>query len=147
MISIELYGLLITEFIHYYLTRAITRTVTGLFSPVQPGSEGRQMCAGEVGDEVEGQVWEELDRCTDPIEQVQNAPRPFGPVIDLFPNKGRNRIMVTPIQFKSAPSGYRISCLLHPAACDSTVTYCRGTGAIGVPTHKRTPPPFRSFRF
>ena len=29
--------------------------------------------------------------------------------------------MVTPIQFKSAPSGYRMSCLFHPAASDSTV--------------------------
>ena len=34
--------------------------MTGLFSPVQPGSEGcpPKMCADEVGDEDEGQVWE-----------------------------------------------------------------------------------------
>ena len=33
----------------------------GLFSPVQPGSEGcpPKMCADEVDDEDEGQVWEQ----------------------------------------------------------------------------------------
>ena len=36
--------------------------MTGLFSPVQPGSEGcpPKMCADEVGDEDEGQFWEKL---------------------------------------------------------------------------------------
>ena len=36
--------------------------------------------------------------------------------------------MVKQIQFKLAPSGHRMSRLLHPAACDSSVVYCRGTG-------------------
>ena len=44
----------------------------GLFSPVQPGSEGcpPKMCAYEVADEDEGQIWEKSDRWIDPIEQV-----------------------------------------------------------------------------
>ena len=57
--------------------------------------------------------------------------------------------MVTQIQFKSAPSGPRMSRLLHPAACDSSVVYCFGTGAIPrlYTSHLtilgRMPPPFQ----
>ena len=37
--------------------------------------------------------------------------------------------MVKLIRFESAPVGHRMSCRLHLAACDSTMVYCRGTGA------------------
>ena len=46
------------RFRHYDLTCATTRTMIGLCSPVQPGSEGcpPKMCADEDGDADEGQV-------------------------------------------------------------------------------------------
>ena len=113
-----------------------------MFSPDQPGSEGcpPKICADEVSGEDEGEVFYVKstmqtyhfggNRIGEPIQF--SGTEIWTPSTDLsFPDKRRNRILVTPMQFKSSPSGYRFRCLLHQAACGSTVTYCRGTGAMG----------------